>query len=251
MRHKSMKKLGLTLMLLTAGAILAHSQDARPVFEAASVKPNVSGDSGSSEHGSKGQVVVTNQTFKRLVERAYDVKPFQVMGPGWIETLRFDISAKYPSDMKPDEGPLMLRALLEERFQLAAHRESKNLPGYALVVAKGAFKLKPVAPGGSQTEGTAVSLTAKRTSMADLATFAARGTGETVVDQTGIAGVYDFELKWTLDPPTNDTASDRASILFTALEETLKDTLGVRLQRKKAPVEMVVIDKAERQPTGN
>jgi uncharacterized protein (TIGR03435 family) len=137
--------------LLAAAAVLAHAQEARPAYEAASVKPNASGGGNSSSKGSKGQIVFTNLTLKRLIERAYNVKSFQVTGPDWMDNIRFDIVAKYPPDTKDDDGSAMLRSLLEERFKLGVHRESKDMPGYALVVAKRGFKLQPAEPGGSDT----------------------------------------------------------------------------------------------------
>jgi uncharacterized protein (TIGR03435 family) len=181
--------------LLAAAAVLAHAQEARPTYEAASVKPNASGGGNSSSKGSKGQIVFTNLTLKRLIERAYDVKSFQVTGPDWMENIRFDIVAKYPTDTQDDDRSPMLRTLLEERFKLAVHRESKDMPGYALVVAKRGFKLQPVESGGSDTNtngGRVRTLTAKKTSMAFLADLMARNLGEMVVDRTGIKGVYDF-----------------------------------------------------------
>jgi uncharacterized protein (TIGR03435 family) len=239
------------IVLLAAGAVLGHPQDVRPAFEAASVKPNTSNSGSSSSHGSKGQIVFTNLTLKRLIERAYNVKPFQVTGPGWVENVSFDIAAKYPPDTSNDDRLLMLRTLLEDRFKLAVHRTSKEMPGFALVVAKGGFKLKPVEPGGSGTDsngGRVRTMTATKTSMAQLADFVARSLGETVVDKTGIVGVYDFELRWTTDeqnPDGVDAAS--APSLFIALQETL----GLRLQPQKVPVEIVVVDHVERVPIEN
>ncbi|HXB71735.1 MAG TPA: TIGR03435 family protein [Candidatus Acidoferrales bacterium] len=239
------------IVLLAAGAVLAQPQSARPAYEAASVKLNTSGSGNSSSKGSKGQIVFTNQTLKRLIERAYSVKPFQVPGPGWMETVHFDIAAKYPPDSKDDDRSLMLRTLLEDRFKLAVHRESKDMPGYALVVAKSGFKLKPVEPGGSDTNtnGDRVrTLTAKKTSMAILTDLVARWLGEVVVDKTGIDGVYDFELRWTNDDqPANGIDAAAAPSLFTALQETL----GLRLQPQKVPVDIVVVDHVERVPTEN
>jgi uncharacterized protein (TIGR03435 family) len=241
------------LVLLAAGALSAQPQAAHPAYEVASVKLNTSGSGSSSSNGSKGQIVFTNLTLKRLIERAYSVKPFQVTGPDWMETVRFDIAAKYPPDTNNDDRSLMLRTLLEDRFKLAVHRESKEMPGYALVVAKKGFKLKAVEPGGSDTNsnssgGRVVTLTAKRNSMAQLADFVARRLGEIVVDKTGIDGVYDFELRWTNDDQTsNDIDADGVPTLFTALQETL----GLRLQPQKVPVEIVVVDHVERVPTEN
>jgi uncharacterized protein (TIGR03435 family) len=239
------------VLLLAAGAVSAQPQDAHPAYEAASVKVNTSGSGSSSSNGSKGQIVMSNQTLKRLIERAYGVKPFQVTGPDWMEAVHFDIAAKYPPDTKNDDRSLMLRTLLEDRFKLAVHRESKEMPGYALVVARKGFKLKPAEPGGSDTNsngGAVRTLTAKKNSMAQLADFVARNLGEFVVDKTGIDGVYDFELRWTTEEQTsNDIGGDTAPTLFVALQETL----GVRLQPQKVPVEVVVVDHVERVPTEN
>jgi uncharacterized protein (TIGR03435 family) len=238
------------VILLAAGAVLAQAQDARPAYEAASVKINTSGNGGSSSNGSKGQVVITNQTLKRLVERAYNLKPFQVTGPGWMEDVRVDITAKYPPDTKVDDRMLMLRTLLEERFKLVVHRDSKEMSGYALVVAKGGFKLKPVEPGGSGTNsngGRVRKLTATKTSITQLADFVARTLGETVVDKTGLDGVYDFELRWTEEDQPSVVEADPVPNLFDALQ----GTLGLRLQAQKVPVEMVLVDHVERVPIEN
>jgi len=246
------------IVLLAAGAGFAQRQDVRPAYEAASVKPNTAGSNGSSSNGSKGQIVFANQTLKRLVERAYGVKPFQVATPRWMEEIRFDIAAKYPPDTKNDDRPLMLRTLLEDRFKLAVHRESKDMPGYALVVAKSGFKLKPVEPGGSgdsrvvgydsSNGGRVQTLTAKKTSMALLADLLARDLGVMVIDRTAIEGVYDFELRFTLDDQNSSGSdADPAPSLFAALQETL----GLRLLSQKVPVEIIVVDHAERVPAEN
>lgn len=244
------------LGLANAPRIWAQTQPAaapaRPAYEVASIKPNNSGSGGSSSNGSKGQIVFTNRSLKRLIARAYNVQLFQVVGPDWTEKLHFDIVARYPPDTKDDDRPLMLRTLLEDRFKLSVHKESKELPGYALVVAKGGFKLRPVEPGGSTTHSNGQrvqNLTATKTSMAALADLLARSLGETVVDRTGIRGVYNFELHWSTDdaqsPGDNDVSE--APSLFTALQETL----GLRLQREKVPSEIIVVDHVERVPTAN
>src|ERR1035438_8565227 len=109
-----------TVALLCAGAVFAQTA-ARPAFEAAFIKANTTGSGGSSSNGTKGQIVMTNLSLKRLIERAYNVKPFQVSGPEWLENVRFDLTAKYPENTKPADRPAMLRNLLEERFRLATH----------------------------------------------------------------------------------------------------------------------------------
>jgi uncharacterized protein (TIGR03435 family) len=242
----------IAIIALVAGALLAQPQDGRPAYEVASIKPNNSGGGGSRTNGSRGQIVFINQTLKRLIERAYTAKPFQVTGPGWLNDVRFDIAAKYPSETNKDDRPIMLRTLLEDRFKLAVHHESKDMPGYALGVAKGGFKLKPAersgSSGTSRSGGRVETLTAKKSSMADLADDVARSLGEMVVDKTGIEGVYDFELHFTTEDLSSNT-TDAGSIpsLFTAL----KETLGLRLQPEKVPVDIIVVDHVERVPTGN
>jgi uncharacterized protein (TIGR03435 family) len=242
----------LVPVLFAATAAFAQAQEARPAFEAASIKPNNSASNSSSSNGSKGQVLMSNQTLKRLVERAYGVKPFQVTGPGWMEDLHFDIAAKFPPDTKAEDRMPMLRTLLEDRFKLAVHRESKEMPGYALVVAKGGFKLKPVesASVGSDTStngGRVRTLTAKHTSMAQLADLLSRYLSQMVVNNTGLDGVYDFEMRWTNDDQNTDKDADTVPSLFTAVE----DALGLRLRAQKVPVEMIVVDHVERVPTEN
>jgi uncharacterized protein (TIGR03435 family) len=269
-------KRGLTLLFATSAA-LAQSQDARPTYEVASIKPNTSGDGHSVTNGDKGRIVFINQTLKRLLERAYNVGPFEVAGPDWMESLHFDIVAKYPPDSKKEDRALMLRTLLEDRFQLAVHRESKDLPGYALVLAKVALsakgaprtteqsgnlpaprsvlrelqKIKPVEPGASGIEtkgGPIQTFTARKASMAQLADTLARRLDQPVIDKTGVAGVYDYELRFTSDDlAASATTADMPPTLFTALQETL----GLRLQPEKVPVQIVVVDHLERLPTDN
>lgn len=238
-------------LLLAAGILSAQTQDPLPTFEAASVKPNNSGSGSSSTNGSKGQIVFTNVTLKRLAERAYDAKPFQIVGPDFMESVRFDIAAKYPPDTKSSDRSLMLRALLQERFKLAVHTDSKEVPGYALVVAKSGFKLKPVEPGGSSTNesgGRVRTLKATKTSMAFLADMLARSLNEVVIDKTGIEGVYDFNYTWTADDiDSSPTDGAPAPSLFTAIQETL----GLRLQPQKVPVQIFVVDHIEKVPIEN
>ncbi len=237
-------------LVAVLGASAAQAQDVHPEFEAASIKLNTSESGSSSTNGSKGQVVFTNVSLKRLIERAYEVKPFQVTCPGWAENVKFDIAAKYPPDTKSADRVLMLRTLLEQRFKLAVHRESKEMPGYALVVAKGGSKLQPVEAGGSSTStngGRVLTLTAKKTSMGQLADLLARDLSVMVVDQTGMDGVYDFDLRWSNEERNTGDDAEPAPSLFTAVQEKL----GLRLQSQKVPVPVIVVDHVERMPVEN
>lgn len=239
-------------VLLAAGAAIAQTA-ASPAFEAAFIKANTTGSGSSSSNGAKGQVVMTNQSLRRLIERAYNVKPFQVIGPEWTENVRFDVTAKYPENTKPADRPVMLRTLLEERFKLATHGEQKELPGYALVVAKGGLKLKPVEPtsGGTgvNSNNGAVTLEVTAIPMSDVADVLARQLGTTVVDRTDAAGKYSFVLHWTLDD-TNGAPSDGGAADFAAVQEAI-GSIGLHLQATKVPVQMVVVDHVERVPTEN
>jgi uncharacterized protein (TIGR03435 family) len=239
-------------LFLLAGAVFAQT-DARPAYEAAFIKANTTSSRGSSSKGTKGQLVMTNLTLKRLVERAYSVKPFQVTGPDWMENVRFDITAKYPEGSKDSDRPAMLRTLLEERFKLASHTESRELPGYALVVAKGGLKLKPVESAGedgtdSNSNNGAVTLKVTSLPMPGLADYLARRLNSTVVDRTAVEGKYTFELHWTLDD--SNGGPDGGAAEFAAIQEAI-GTLGLRLQATKVPVEMTVVDHIERVPTEN
>jgi uncharacterized protein (TIGR03435 family) len=171
-----------------------------------------------------------------------------------MENIRFDVMAKYPPGSKPLDRPAMLRTLLEDRFKLATHRESKEMPGYAMVTAKGGLKLKPVEAdkdGGtsSNSSNNSVTLKVTATSMGELADYLARRLGSAVIDGTGAAGVYTFELHWTLDDQLSG-AVDRSASEFAAIQDALS-TLGLHLRAQKFPVEIVVVDHVERVPTEN
>jgi uncharacterized protein (TIGR03435 family) len=239
----------ITIVILAAAAVSAQTQDSRPTYEAANVTLNTSGGGDSSSHGSGSQVIMTNQTLKRLVERAYSVQANQVVGPEWLTSVYVDVAAKYPPKTKNEDRSVMLRTLLEDRFKMKVHRETRELPGYALVVGKGGLKVKPSAAGtsGMDSEGGAVvTLKAVKQTMSGLAEFVSRYMGAKVVDKTGLDGVYDFEMRFTRDDQ-NPNAVQTAPSLATALQETL----GLRLQAQKVPVELIVVDHMERAPVEN
>jgi uncharacterized protein (TIGR03435 family) len=248
--------------ILAAFAVFAQGQEARPSYEVATIKANPSGSGNRGLKEDKGGAVFTSVPLKRLIQWAYGVYDMQVSGPSWLDDAYFDISAKYPADMKGDQRALMLRSLLEDRLKLAVHRETREMQGYALVIAKGGFKLKAVEPGepipsnlGSLPPSLVLKgglrrtiLEAKQASIASLAELITRIWDEMVVDETGLSGVYDFELRWNNDhlnpaPPDADA--------FPFLSTALPDTLGLRMQAKKVPVEMIVVDHVNRVPTDN
>ena len=223
-------------------------------FEVATIKPAPPQPEGRtstrmSSDTDTGKLNYTNVNLKEAIGKAYKVQQYQITGPDWIETERFDIVAKFTPHSAGDQVALMLQALLAERFKLTLHRETKELPMYVLVVAKNGPKFKT-----TESE-TGISSNSNRThwhvvakgSLRRFAEFLSDEAGRPVVDRTGLSGSYELTLDWTPDdsPTTNDSAAGPS--LFTALQEQL----GLKLDSTKGPVEMLVIDRAERTPTEN
>ncbi len=121
-----------TVLLTLLAAATSQAQTDSPAFEVASIKPNRSASGHSSSHGSKGQIVMENVSLKQLIERAWDVRDFSISGPGWLDAEHFDIMAKIPPGSTKEQLLPMLRSLLEHRFKVAVHFETKKLSGYAL-----------------------------------------------------------------------------------------------------------------------
>lgn len=243
-----------------------------PAFEVASIKPNKFG-SGSSHSGfDDGRFTATNIQIKTLLQYdAYEIPGPQILGgPGWLGSERFDIEAKVDDTVVNQMKALdreqrnllkqqMVQQLLADRFKLVVHRETKELPAYALVVAKSGPKLTASKDTGGST-GTSSNngkLTATGVTMAKLAQtltqILARELGRVVIDKTGIDGKYDLALTWTPDDRsasmvnTSKEASDPPGpSIYTALQEQL----GLKLELTKAPVETLVIDHVE-EPTEN
>ena len=262
------------LFLITVPATcIASAQNApiQPQFEVASVKRadqcrfNTSIDPGS--------VALLGVPLKSILVEAFKVRTDQIEGPSWLETDCFDISAKMPAGASREQLPAMLQALLAERFKLAAHKEDRQRSGYALVVDKGGPKFKEddqkanfmgkdARPGltfyGAFGHGALKGVMTMATLAANLST---KGYGP-VQDSTGLTGKYDIDLTWTPDKAFEPRAVDAiaqtatppgAEIpapepnLFTALRESL----GLKLERRNVQVQFLVIDHIERIPTEN
>ena len=182
------------------------------------------------------------------------MKDYQVSGPDWLNTEIYDITATLPPGTTGDEVLLMIQTLLADRFKLTLHRDSKELPVYALVVGKGGSKLQEVEFGRGSTSGSPGHLTATRIAIRNLTEFLSRQTGRPVLDMTGLKGFYNFTLNYTPDAapsaPSPETPIPESAVgpsLFTAVQEQL----GLRLEARKAPVEILVVDHAEKVPTEN
>ena len=226
---------------------------AAPAFDVASVKPAelapgpYSSNLGTAGHG---KVALTNVTLSDCLRFAYGISnDLQIAGPDWIRSkdVRFHIVAKAPPDTPRSELLLMLQALLAERFQLTLHREHRNLTVLALVVGKSGARLQPArdnsdGTGNNFTPGRIIS---NRTTMGVLVMLLSRFMRQAVVDRTGLAGMFEVKLEWT--PQTQPGEEASGASIFTAVQEQL----GLKLEAQKGPLEVIVIDHAERVPTDN
>lgn len=238
---------------------------ARPQFEVATIKPSNPSQPGWGINVDRSGVFHTrNTTLNDLMKFAYDVHPKQVIGaPAWADSDKFDLQAKPDKPGMPsvNQMKIMMQKLLEDRFSLAYHKEKRELSTYAITVAKGGLKIKkeenitvPVPGyGGLPQRG----FNAARTTIAEFASvLQAQFMDMPVIDQTGLGDVrYTFIVKFTPDPtmhpfggappPEAQAAApdpDAPPDLFSAMEQQL----GLRMQKTKAPVDVMVIDKIEK-----
>jgi uncharacterized protein (TIGR03435 family) len=215
-------------------------------------------------------------SLKSLLAIAYGVKPYQIWGPGWLDTERYDIVATVPEGTTKKQFPFMLQNLLTDRFGIAVHRETRELPLYELSVAKNGPRLKtpaadPNAPPGTERmtlTPNGFHLVGSAQTGLVLAGLLENQLGSPVVDKTGLSGTFDYTVDFSREsvqsaalaglPPPADAAGTVAGTplsgdpteapgLFTAVEEQL----GLRLDKKRAPLEVIVVDRAEKTPVEN
>jgi len=274
----------LVVFLILCGSAIGQN-NSRPEFEVASIKPAAPDARGMFfRRAPGGRIDLNNMPLKEMITIAWQIQPFQVSGgPPWLDSTRFDVSAKPENNSKQSDILLMIQALLEDRFQLKTHRETKEQSTYALVMAKKDGKLgprlnqpkeggctpfdpskppTPPEPGklptpacGGMRMGPS-SLTASSTPIERLIPTLSRLLGRTVVDKTGLTGNFDISLEWAPDdsqalqlppdapkpPPSDAPAGTTGPSIFTALQEQL----GLKLESQKGPVEIFVIDHAEK-----
>jgi uncharacterized protein (TIGR03435 family) len=297
----------LALLLCLCGAAPAQT------FEVASIKPAAPPSDphsvrvmmrGGPETPDPGQLTYTNVSLKSVLMAAYDVKDYEISGPSWLDSTRFNITAKIAPGTNKDQFRLMLQNLLAERFKVSLHHETKELPMFALVVGKSGVKMKevveeaapptdgdgprdplanggrppmgkdgmPVLPKGGRggmmmtmgLHGGRFRMQANGQTMASLVNMLANQMGRPVVDQTGLTAKYDFTLDFAPEPGQGgmkdasmpmggpglggDAGSDAAGPnILTAVQEQL----GLKVEAKKGPVDLLVIDRAEKTPTEN
>jgi uncharacterized protein (TIGR03435 family) len=267
----------LVAALLVSGLAPSAALAQQPAFEVATVKRNVSGSTSASNRALPGgRVTITNNTLWNIIRNFQRIQQYQLIGgPDWLSTERWDIVAKAEGDPPPERMIEMVKTLVADRFKLATHTETREMPIYALVLVKADGSLGPQLhrsttdcaaifaetrarggapprrPGGGPLCGTNMDTGRMATSavtIADLARNLSSVAGRSVVDKTGLTGTFDLELTWAPDgpaggtpgggpPPVNDSPS-----LFTATQEQL----GLKLDAQRGPVEVLVIDSAQR-----
>ena len=249
-----------------------------PPFDVVSVKPNKSDTGMVRIMGKPDGYAASNVSLKVLIQSAYGIREDLISGaPSWADSARFDIDAKVAAPdvdalkkLSQEQRRSMLQPLLADRFKLKIHTETKLLPVYEIVLAKGGSKLKEATAGDTYANGIKGpdgvgrggmmrfgpgQLTAQAVPMTSLTNMLSQQLHRTVLDKTGLTGKYDLELNWTPDqgadpmfkgaegsPQRGDAAPDASGpSIFTALQEQL----GLRLQSAKGPVETLVIDHVE------
>lgn len=268
----------------------------KPSFEVATVKPAEPGQQGiagiSRQPG--GRLVIKNMPLRPLLTYAYNIRDFQVAGgPGWMTSEVWDIEARAeegsipagPLDpSKPNPLAIRLQSLLEDRFQLKTHTETRELPVYELSIAKGGLKMKlsddqglikprdpgdpppppPFQPGVPLRRGTVFmgrgNLQAAAINVTNIVQSLSSLVGRIIVDKTGLTGLYDVKLQWTPDPtqvpngiaifagpgPGGRDAPPPIDSNGPAIFTALQEQLGLRLDSAKGPVEVIVVDSVQK-----
>lgn len=286
----------MLLAIAVSTAALACAQ-AKPDFEVASIRPSQPAAQGGQVKVNVSidgaQARFTYFSLKDLIGAAYNLKEYQIEGPEFIASERYDIVAKIPEGTRRDQLTPMLQTLLEDRFKLKSHRTKKDFPVYALIVNKGGLKIKESAPdpdadgaannnvnvnvsggrggvfinygGGASFNFADNKLICKRLTMEMIASTLARFVDRPVVDMTGLSGNYDLTLEFT--PEDYRSLQIRAAItagvqlpleVRQLAEGASNDSLfsgmqaaGLKLDSRKSPLDVLVVDHAEKNPSGN
>ncbi|MGH9647775.1 MAG: TIGR03435 family protein [Bryobacteraceae bacterium] len=236
--------------------------NANPAFEVATIRPSDPASPGQIITLRGAEVITTNVTVHALINLAYWLHPKQLTGgPAWTESDKFDVAGKPDAPGQPnvDQMKMMIQKLLADRFQLKVHFEKRDLPVYAIMIAKSGVKLIksqddpngiPAWGFGRTPSGTRIIF--RNAPLSQVTAVLQNSMDKPVVDQSGLSGRYDFTVTFTPDPaqaaliggpaPPAADNPDAASDLFTAFQQQL----GLKLESTKAPVDVMVIDKVEK-----
>jgi uncharacterized protein (TIGR03435 family) len=258
-----------TLFVLAAASAFAQNPPV-PAFDVASVKINQQYQSDDVHTWPRkvevtpGNLSMRNVSMFELIKWAYHVQKYQIAipsgfesrsgGEAMVDSLRYDVQAKCSKPVSEEEMRPMLQTLLAERFHLALHRETRTMSVYALVEAKGGHKMRPSqltkAEDGSQDpqRGNVVRGVSLQEMAGELAD--SRDFNMALIDATGLKGRFDFEInirKYVPQMKPGDPPFDIISIL----QEALQKEIGLKLDSRKAPIEVLVIDKIDKAPAEN
>jgi uncharacterized protein (TIGR03435 family) len=228
------------ILALTAAAVYAQQ------FDVASIKPTPVGRRrGGGSKAGHGRLTMNNVTLKRAIMGAWGVGPNQIAGgPEWLDVDAFEISARAEAPVE-DAATLnaMLRNLLTDRFKLEVHRETRTISAFVVEVARGGPRMEGSTDPAASTSSGRGSIDARKITMDRFAEVLARYVDLPVVNRTGLDGAFNLDLEWTPIrlSATNQEPPDGPSV-FTAIQEQL----GLRLVTQKTPIEMLVIDHADK-----
>jgi uncharacterized protein (TIGR03435 family) len=237
---------GISIALLSYTA--AGQPAPSPSFEAASVKVAAPTPGGGRASASGDTVAYNNTTLMNVLLRAFELKfSGQIAGPSWMFTERYDIVAKAPDNTPREQIPLLLRTLLVERFQLTLHRETRDLPMYALLRGRGRLKVSEGLVEDEKIPKNSIVINngvreARSMNMASLAQLLSLLLRQPVLDMTGLPGYYDFPYELSMEESGNSSTPS----IFTIVDE-----LGLTLDSRKAPFDVVVVDGGNKTPTEN
>lgn len=248
--------------LMIAGALAPHwiafAQTGPAKFEVASVKRSTSSSTDGRINFTPGRMTAENMPLRFIITYAYNIRDYQLLGaPGWVESERYEISAKADGRPEPDQLRPMLQALLEERFRLKVHRSVEERSAYLMLPAKGGLKLpesradcaaladeRPAKGKSSFQCGSWFAsddqFTGMKISMAQFGEWLAGQVEGPVVDRTGYTGTFDIRLKWSRDDQPDSPGA--APAIYTVVLEQM----GVKIESGKGPVEMLTVDHVER-----
>ena len=231
-----------------AAAVVAVGQSPPPAprleFDVASLKPSTGPPPGIQDLGEMGRQAarysMRHATLNVLFYYAFNVPFWQIVGPKWMDSDRYDLFATMPAETTNEQVAKMLQNLLMERFKIQLHRETREAPAYVLSIGKKGTSLKPVDCVAVPTVRLGpTGMMAKSKTMPDLAGILMRWEDRPVVDQTGLAGCYDFQLNF------GDYPADGGSVAASV------EQIGLKLEPRKASIEYLIIDHAERSPIEN
>jgi uncharacterized protein (TIGR03435 family) len=247
----------LSILALSACPVLGQPA----TFEVASVKSSkLAGEASRRERieSPPGSLIMSNVRFTRVMQWAYRVQDYQITGPGWINDERFDIVAKAATPVPENQLRIMLQELLAERFKLALHRQTKEMQAYVVTIGKEGHKLtESTTEGPMDVKPTGMfRATVLRADLDEVASMLSTPLQTPVLNLTGLKGRYDFsaDLAEHVTPellntkrPGPEMIQDMIAIAISAMRKQL----GLNVELRKVPVELLVIDHAEKAPTEN